>query len=267
MRKLTRILTALIIGYILLAALYAVFTPKWQAPDEPAHFNYIRAIAETGGLPVLQSGDYDQDYLERIKAAKFPAAMPIDAIRYEAYQPPLYYLAATPVYLLARGAGLDATVLALRLFSVALGVGILLVAYRCVREIFPDDAFLALATIGAMATVPMHIAITASISNDAAAELVLALILLLALQRVKSSITNYQFTIYGGLLFGAALLTKSTAYVPGALLLIGAELGRVLGGKEAGEQGGILRNPKSEIFWHYSCSLSPSSPRGSFVVF
>ncbi len=241
-KTLSRRINAIIGIYILLAILYALFTPKWQAPDEPAHFNYIRAIGDTGALPVLQRGDYDQDYLEKIKAAKFPAAMPIDAIRYEAYQPPLYYLAATPVYLLARGAGLDATVLALRLFSVALGVGILLVAYRVVREIFPDDELLALATIGAMATVPMHLAITASISNDAAAELVLALILLLAIKRAKCTITNCQFTIYGGLLFGAALLTKSTTYVPGALLLIGAELGKVLGGKGAGERGSKSRN-------------------------
>jgi hypothetical protein len=83
--------------YVLLAALYAVFTPKWQAPDEPAHFNYIRAIGDTGALPVLQKGDYDQNYLEQIKAAKFPASMSVDAIRYESYQPPLYYIAAMPI--------------------------------------------------------------------------------------------------------------------------------------------------------------------------
>jgi hypothetical protein len=35
LRRLIFILTA----YLALAALYAVFTPKWQAPDEPAHFN------------------------------------------------------------------------------------------------------------------------------------------------------------------------------------------------------------------------------------
>lgn len=210
--------------YLALAALYALFTPKWQAPDEPAHFNYIRAIGETGALPVLQHGDYDQAYLEQIKAAKFPPTLPIDAIRYEAYQPPLYYLAATPVYLAARGAGLDATVLALRLFSVTLGALVLLVAFRSVGEIFPDDDLLALATVGLMATIPQHLAVSASISNDLAAELVLLLIVWLAIKRVKNTTTNFQFTIIGGLLFGAALLTKTTTYVPGALLLIAAEI-------------------------------------------
>ena len=222
-----RLLYLIIIAYALLAALYAVYTPKWQAPDEPAHFNYVRAIGETGRLPVLQKGDYDQDYLEQIKAAKFPASMSVDAIRYESYQPPLYYLAATPIYIAARAGGIDTQVLALRLFGVALGAILLLVAYAIVREIFPDDALLALATVGAIATVPMFIAVSASVSNDIAAVLVLALILWLAIRRVKSLISNLQFVILGGILFGAALLTKTTAYLPGALMLVASGEWRV----------------------------------------
>ncbi len=214
----------ILIVYIFLAALYAVFTPKWQTPDEPAHFNYIRHLAETGTLPVLQPGDFNLEYLEQIKAAKFPASMPIDAIRYEAYQPPLYYLAATPVYLIARGFGVDATVIVLRLVSVALGVIVLLVAFNIVREIFSDDELIALATVGLMATVPQHLAVSASISNDLAAELVLILILWLAVKRVKNTLGDAQFIILGGVLFGAALLTKTTTYVPGAALLAVAEI-------------------------------------------
>ncbi len=216
----------LIIAYLLLATLYALYTPKWQAPDEPAHFNYIHTIGETGALSVLQNGDYNQDYLEKIKAAKFPDSLAIDSIRYESYQPPLYYLAATPIYLFARAGGLDAQVVALRLFGVALGAILLWLAFTIVREIFPDDGFFALATVGAMATVPMHIAISASVSNDTAAELVLALILLLAVKRVKHTIPDRQFVILGGILFGAALLTKTTAYLTGAMLLIAAEVAR-----------------------------------------
>ena len=214
----------IVLTYLVTATLYAINTPKWQAPDEPAHFNYIRHIAETGTLPVLQRGDYDQAYLEQIKAAKFPASMSIDAIRYEAYQPPLYYLAATPIYLIARGAGIDATVIALRLFSVVFGLVVLIVAYSIVREIFPNDDLFALATVGAIATIPQHIAVSASISNDLAAEVVLALILWIAIKRVNGAIRDSQFVILGGIAFGAALLTKTTAYVPGALVLIGAIL-------------------------------------------
>ena len=210
----------------MLGVCYAVYTPLWEAPDEPAHFNYIRAIGDTGALPVLQKGDYDQQYLEEIKAAKFPPWMPIDAIRYEGYQPPLYYLAATPVYLFVRASGLTAQAVALRLFTLALGVALLLVAYAVVRSAFPSDAFLALAAVGAVAVVPMNIADTASIGNDTAADLVLALILLLAVRRTHGSVADRRYVIFGGVLFGAALLTKTTAYVPGAVVLAVAEIAR-----------------------------------------
>ena len=227
--------------YFTLGVLYATYTPRWQAPDEPAHFNYIRAIGETGSLPVLQSGDYDQQYLEQIKAAKFPATMSVDAIRYESYQPPLYYLAATPVYFIVRGAGLNVTVIALRLFSVTLGVIVLLVAFAIVRQVFPGDNLLALTTVGAIATVPQHIAVSASISNDLAAEFVLALILLLAVKRVNGKVNDKRFVVLGGVLFGAALLTKTTTYVPGAVVLLGAEFAQVQRSRGAGEQGNNLR--------------------------
>jgi hypothetical protein len=248
----------ILILYLTLATLYAIFTPKWQAPDEPAHFNYIRAIAETGTLPVLQFGDYDHAYLEQIKAAKFPATMSIDAIRYEAYQPPLYYLAATPLYLAARSAGLDATVIALRLFSVALGALVLLIAFRIIRAIFPDDDLLALATIGLMATVPQHLAISASISNDLAAELVLVLILWLAVARVQSRISNLQFSTLGGILFGAALLTKTTAYAPGALLLIAANFVHV--GRRSSVIGSLIK-----LFALAALIAAPMFARGALI--
>jgi len=87
-------LLAIILAYLVVGALYAALTPPWQAPDEPAHYNYVRYLAENRRLPVLQMGDYPHDYLEEIKAAKFPATMSIDPIRYEFYQPPLYYVLA-----------------------------------------------------------------------------------------------------------------------------------------------------------------------------
>ena len=219
-------LSVIIVAYIALGALYAIRTPLWQSPDEPAHFNYIRTIGETGTLPILQSGDYNQEYLEQIKAAKFPASMSIDAIRYESYQPPLYYITAAPVYLIARAGGINALVISLRLFSVLLGAILLFVAYTIVREIFSDDSFFALATVGTLATIPMHIAVTASISNDTASELILALILWLAIRRIHDKIDDKRFIILGGILFGAGLATKTTTYLPGAVLLIIAEFAR-----------------------------------------
>ncbi|MDP7260330.1 MAG: hypothetical protein QF376_05565, partial [Anaerolineales bacterium] len=122
----------IMLAYMTIGALYAVNTPAWQAPDEPAHYNYIRGLAETGRLPVLQRGDYDQAYLSQLTARGFPAGMAVDALRYEGHQPPLYYLLATPLFMATGG-----SLLALRLFSLALGGAALFFAGLCVQALFP----------------------------------------------------------------------------------------------------------------------------------
>lgn len=203
--------------------MYAVRTPHWQAPDEPAHYNYVRALVETGTFPVLQVGDYNQAYLEKIKAAKFPPDLAIDSIRYEAHQPPLYYLVAAPFYWVARALGLD-TVLVLRLLNVALALVLSLIAFRIFRHVFPTNPLLPLAGVGILATVPMHIAMSAAINNDTLAEVIVAFVLLLAVLRVKGNMSRTRFFIFGGVAYGAALLTKTTIY-SSALLLVVAELG------------------------------------------
>ena len=44
-----RIAFAIVLAvYLALAAQYAALTPDWQAPDEPAHYNVVRQIAQTG---------------------------------------------------------------------------------------------------------------------------------------------------------------------------------------------------------------------------
>ncbi|HZQ09703.1 MAG TPA: glycosyltransferase family 39 protein, partial [Anaerolineae bacterium] len=206
----------LVLGIILFfqlvfGVMYTVRTPHWEAPDEPAHYNYVRVLAETGTFPILQQGDYDQAYLEQIKTEKFPADMSVDTIRYESHQPPLYYVLAAPFYLVARDFSVD-SVLVLRLLNVALALVLSLIAFKIFRLVFPTNALLSLVAVGIIATLPMHIAMSAAINNDTLAEVVVALILLLAILRVQGKIVHRRFVILGGVLYGSALLTKTTIY-------------------------------------------------------
>lgn len=215
-----RILVAFIIVVeTLFGVLYAVNTPRWEAPDEPAQFNYIRHVAETGTLPVLVQGDYDQAYLEKIKAAKFSPNLSVDAIRYESYEPPAYYIAAIPFYLAARAAGLDA-VAALRFFSVALGALLLVIAYRVFGHLFPSMPLLRLAGVGFMATVPMHIAMSAAINADIFAEVLVALLILVSLGRVQGRIGDRRFALIAGVLYGLILLSSIKMYAGGLLIVL-----------------------------------------------
>lgn len=231
--NLTRLVLLVILFFqLVFGVMYAVRTPRWQAPDEPAHYNYVRLLAETHTFPILRQGDYNQAYLEEIKSEKFPPDMSVDSIRYESHQPPLYYILATPIYVLASALGLDVP-LALRLLNVALALIVSLLAYRIFREVFPDSALLPLVGVGIIASLPMHIAMSAAINNDTLAEIVVAVVLLLAILRVQGKLEQRRFIILSGVAYGIALLTKTTIY-SSALLLIAAEIGhqQIIGTKE-----------------------------------
>ena len=53
------LLALILIAYFIVGGLFAVYTPAWQAPDEPAHYNYILQVAHEGCCPKIELGDWD----------------------------------------------------------------------------------------------------------------------------------------------------------------------------------------------------------------
>jgi 4-amino-4-deoxy-L-arabinose transferase-like glycosyltransferase len=212
-------LMIIVAGYLLAGSLFAFTTPAWQNPDEPAHYNNIAEIATGGGLPVLKHGDYDEAYMNELKALRFPPSHSIAAIRYEAYQPPLYYVAAAPVYLLGQG-----SLLTLRLFSVGLGAFVIILLYLCVELIFPTKPLLPVGAAAFAAFLPMQVAMSAAVNNDGLAQLLLLAAMLSLLRWMRQRF--YRRTLEGigwpmllvlGLLLGLGMLTKIYAYLALAL--------------------------------------------------
>lgn len=194
--------------YAVLGTLFALHTPDWQAPDEPAHFNYIAQVAEGNPLPVIAEGDWDQEYLEALKAARFAPELldDIESIRYENHQPPLYYWLGAPIYALS-----DGSLIALRLYSLLLGGLTLLAAYMTTRLML--GIWPALGTLVLMAFLPQHLAILASVNNDALAWLLVALGLWWSVRHLKEGAPVWQ----AGLVLGLIFITKSTAYFMAAV--------------------------------------------------
>lgn len=207
------LLALILLVYLILATLYAVNVPAWQAPDEPAHFNYVHELASTGQIPVLRMGDYDEAYIRLLTSQRFPPELSIASLRYEAHQPPAYYLLAALVFRLTGG-----QLLPLRLLSVALGALFVVLIYAIVRLIFPGRAELALGAAAFTAFLPMHVAQAASVNNDALAEVLLAAVLLLSIRYVKLAMLGPRppaawDALAIGLLLGLALVAKVSAYV------------------------------------------------------
>ncbi len=231
-------LVFILIAYLILGTAYAFETPNWQAPDEPAHYNYIQFIVEKRALPILQRGEYNQAYIaEFTRTPQSAASMSIDPLRYEDYAPPLYYLLAAPIYALT-----DGWITAIRLFSVILGGVLVVVAYLIGAEVYPNHMVFAVGSAAFVAFVPQHLAMMSAINNDSLAELLIALTVLQCLRLLRPIAIRKRRLILLGVTLGLGLLTKATFYytaVPIALVtLVGLTFKGPLLKKHPGEARG-----------------------------
>lgn len=200
-------LILVVLLYLTIGALYAVYTPAWQAPDEPAHYNYVQQLVQRR-LPVIEPGDYDQEYLmEVVFISRFAARHPLDPIEYEDWQPPLYYLLQAPNFAVYNG-----SLLALRILSLLFGAGVVILAHASVRRLFPEAEWLALAAAVFVAFIPQHLAMMSSVNNDTLAELLLAAILYVLAIIGQSDDRRVRDYVLLGLLLGLGYLTKASVY-------------------------------------------------------
>jgi 4-amino-4-deoxy-L-arabinose transferase-like glycosyltransferase len=224
------ILIAILVGYGILAVLYATQTPAWQIPDEPAHYNYVRQIAADGCCPTMAPGDWDAAYQGQIVSSGFdPQYLDrLDAVQYEDHQPPLFYLLAAPIYRAA-----DGSLTAIRLLSAVLGLGVILSAYAIARTITGSGP-VALGTAAFVAFVPQHVAILAGAGNDSLAELIVSVGVLLAVWYVTPDIARRMPFFSGvgvrsssivpaivmGFVMGLGFLTKASTFVLGPVIML-----------------------------------------------
>ena len=193
-------------GYMAAGTLFAIYTPAWQAPDEPAHYNYVAQVAEAGCCPQIEAGDWQSDYQQQLTTVKFaPDYLErLDTIQYEDHQPPLYYLLASAVYKLT-----DGRLAALRLLSVGLGAAVVGLSYAIGRRILPNQPQIALGVMALVAFQPQHLSMMSAVNNDVLGELVTALALLWLIRYLQTDeVPIWQL----GLIMGFGLLSKTTVY-------------------------------------------------------
>ena len=213
MKNSHRPLLLIVLVYLGIGSLYAVQVPDWQAPDEPAHYNYVRQLAN-GRFPIMQPSDYDEAYKNEVVASQFAPQYDVSIISYEDWQPPLYYLLLTPVYKL-----FDGSLTALRLASLLIGMGVVLYAYAIAKQLYPEQPWIWQLTAVFVAFLPQHLSIMASMNNDSLSELIIAAVLYRLIRWTKLSLsvthptTEKWHMLSISILLGLGLLTKLTTYL------------------------------------------------------
>ncbi len=222
-------LYAILAAYVVLASVYSVVTPIFEASDELWHYPMVQYLATHGlQLPPQTPG------VET-------------AWRQEGSQPPLYYLIAaaitTPIdtsdmnvirrqnphadigvilpdgniNMIVHHPDLEAfpwrgTVLAVhiaRFFSILLGLGTVIVTYALGRELFPRRPEVALGAAALNAFLPMFLFISGSVNNDNLSNLTGNLLLLLIIWLLKADhLPRYRLYLLIGVAAGAGLLAK-----------------------------------------------------------
>lgn len=150
-------------------------------PDEAAHRDYIRLLVEERGFVRFVAGD--------------PA-------RFEAHQPPLYYLLCVPVYAATAG-----STFALRLVAALLQLATIGLVFRACRDLFVDRPEIAVGAAAFVAFLPTQAQLAGAINNDALSTLVCAALFWRLGLLVKNG-QDVRGAVVLGVLLGVGLLTK-----------------------------------------------------------
>ncbi len=225
----SRWIYAIVAAYLVLATVYSVVTPIFEASDELWHYPMVKYMADHG----LQLPPQDPTQ---------PAAW-----RQEGSQPPLYYMMAAVLTewidtsdmervrrinphsdigvirpdgnanMIVHRAEDEAfpwhgTTLAVhlaRFLSVVLGAGTVIITYLLAHEVFPEQPSIVIGAAAINAFIPMFLFISGSVNNDNLSNFLGNFLTLLVVRLLKQrQLPNWRGYILLGICTGAGLLAK-----------------------------------------------------------
>jgi 4-amino-4-deoxy-L-arabinose transferase-like glycosyltransferase len=180
-------------AWIVLCANNLLRIPLIVGFDFLQHYKYVAFIAEQGRLPLASDGP-------------------------QMFQPPLFYLVATPPYLLfSKLLSGETAWMALRVVPMLAGLSLIEICYRASRLAFPERRDLQIAGSVVGGLLPINLYMSQSVGNEPFAGCTAALVVLMAFRILRDPASPHpaRRALALGVLFGAALLSKVTV----ALLL------------------------------------------------
>jgi 4-amino-4-deoxy-L-arabinose transferase-like glycosyltransferase len=145
-------------------------TTIWSPIDEEAHFSYIQYIAQEHRIPILLK---DVMQIEIISLAEktypklsksIPSNLGLAGLSYEAFQPPFYYMIASPFFFF--GNSFVTKIYFIRFFNWLMLIYSLYILYRLIRLIFETNYIRPLAFTYNLFLFPSIIIRHITISND-----------------------------------------------------------------------------------------------------
>jgi len=139
----------------------------WDGPDEYPHFIHVQKVAAGNLVPKQPEMQAEQKSWQ-------------DYGQTELWQPPLYYWLLAPQLKAFQHLNLSQfwQVHLLRINSVFLGGGLVLVIYAITRQILRNSPVVALGAAAFVAGLPTHITLSGVINNDHLVNLLVAVLLL-----------------------------------------------------------------------------------------
>ncbi|MDA8360341.1 MAG: hypothetical protein M0Z95_29500 [Actinomycetota bacterium] len=214
---------ALLLCVVVLGSITAVRNPRWSPIDEAAHFSYIEQIAQHGSLPVLGKTFVSEPVLA-IGQGRYPRQATVSArhdgltgLSYEAFQPPLYYALAVPVFDLS--SNYETKAILLRFFDLALLLVSIGLFARLCRLMLKRQWLYGMAAGMVAFALPGVVVLSVLISNMALeTPLVIACVTELWLAWERTSTAR---VLSAGVLLGLALLTDlfGLALVPAVVVV------------------------------------------------
>jgi 4-amino-4-deoxy-L-arabinose transferase-like glycosyltransferase len=231
---------------------WAFITPPFEAPDEPAHFAYVKQLAETGTLPITNRGPLSNEEEYALQALKNwdirfnPAAKAVfsqaeqrelgrglEAARRSfagegsraagvaAQEPPLYYALESGPYLLGSDGTLLDRLQLMRLLSALMAGATALFTFLFLRETLPRVRWAW--TVGALsvALCPMFGFMSGVVNPDAMLFAVCAALFYCIARALRRGLTMRSAAAFG-LVVAAGFLTKLNfiGLAPGAFLAL-----------------------------------------------
>ncbi len=223
--------------YLLLALalirglIYASIVPPWQAPDEPAQFERVRAALSQDDWPrdSAHAPDWYGDLVQSLfifdfwnfanmPRQEYDPAAPFN--RYVAHygeiyagkygSRPMFAVMAWPL-LPVREGGLALQLYLVRLNMVFMNVGVILFAYLIARALFPGNLWLNLGVPLFILFNPQHTHLLAAVNNGNLAELLVTAALYFLVQTVLRGPAPPRLAVVLGLTL-LAMWSKATAY-------------------------------------------------------